>query len=170
MQTDRSVLSLAGRGVGDVPGVAPVADRFTAPLAVRGSISLAPILVISALAAIVTLPGIYRASSYQVIHTNTLFLAETYSDTNTELFSQREEFGTPHALGTVDETGLEIREAIFVNPKSSDLDAQIVSKGGQTFCPGSSLPCMNYEITVDVENPNMIAASSQKIGIQIVKP
>jgi hypothetical protein len=146
-----------------------VKHNLNVPARVRGSISLAPILVISALAAIVTLPGIYRASSYQVIHTNTLYLAENYNDTNAELFSQRDIYGTPTLLGPVTESPTTISAADYISSPSI-MDAEIVARAGETFCPGSSLTCVNYEIRVNVENPNMIAESTQKIGIQIVKP
>jgi hypothetical protein len=146
-----------------------VKPYLNGPARVRGSISLAPILVISALAAIVTLPGIYRASSYQVINTNTLFLAENYNDTNAELFSQRNIYGTPTLLGPVMESPTKISTADYISAPNV-MDAEIVAIAGETFCPGSSLKCVNYEIRVKVENPNMIAESTQKIGIQIVKP
>lgn len=145
-------------------------DWQARPLKVRGSISLAPILVISALAAVVTLPAIYRASAYQIIHTNTLFLSETYNDTNAELFSQRDVYGTPDRLGPVTESGENITAAQFINTTDSNLDATITARPGETFCPGSSMPCANYEILVNVDNPNMISASTQKIGLQIIKP
>lgn len=131
-------------------------------------LSFAPILIATALVSMIAVPSMFQSSLHQNITSNTLSRTQVYHDANAELYAQRNWYNNPDRLGPITETAQAVNAPITTT--ATLLDANIVRKPGLTDCPGSTQKCVNYEISLEIDNSSMLTRTNQVIGFQIVQP
>ncbi len=130
-------------------------------------LSLIPVVLISSALAIFSISSALQVSLNQKSAANHFYQSVVHQQSSTEIMAQAEWYAKPSKLSpiTVEETPI----AQQSSPSGAVVEGNIYRKPMVTNCPGTSFPCVNYEITSKLEQPSMIASETHVIGVQTIQ-
>ncbi|MES2663905.1 MAG: hypothetical protein V4629_11460 [Pseudomonadota bacterium] len=127
--------------------------------------SLIPVLILSALVAIIAAPTLFQLQMNQRMRANDLFRMQVYQNTNSELFTQYKKYQTDtDVLGKAMLEGKQdTTHSEFFDTKIMKLQSSVSQRDTRQNCTGysSNYKCAIFQIAAQVEEPATRARSHQ---------